>query len=930
MKKLTITVLSTLTFLILLACFVLFTQPGLRFLVMLSQRALQERHITLQPKQIHGTLHQFTIDKMNIALPPMTLTFTTVSARWHLHALLEGKVDIEQLTAQQVQITDAEGKVEKNLGQLSGRLYSSKTQLYFQTTLQRNKYDHVILNGKINNNSPYQFQLSADAKAAIGYHQLSATATVSGTLNQYQVNGSLYWQKNQYRYVDLKVKGEGTPNHLTLNSINGTLNDGALTGAGSLDWQKTLLWQLTLNGQNIKAQWQDPTLPTLGFSLKTEKTEQNELISLDATSGTWRLQLGQTGALVNQQWRYSLDTLSLGSLKNLWSIPHASVLTIAPKDFRLPSTCLQHSNESICLEAAWQPTQWNIQLHSTPLSLRNFPSPFNGLRIYGQTQVEMQATQLPNKPLSAKATLDIAQLTLKPTLQLSLYNRNSNQLEIQTGHLTASIDQGTLTSQLTLNFSPKNQLQGSTVITHMNGLWPNETNSWVTTDLNITLQNVGILNDLMPQLANLQGQLTGSLSMNSAFNNPLYLGELKLTHASADIPVLGLQLKQGNINLNSVKQGKFTLTGQVQSGAGDLSFDGQWQTGQHQNTLSIKINGSQVTLVDLPQLMMVASPTLIFTQTPELESLTGNINIDQATINADLIQRQSQASEDVVLVNGNDQAVRDTPTIPFSSELTIQAIKAVTFKGFGINTQITGKVNLSLNPQQTWMANGTLTANSGDYSAYGKIFNITNGSLVFNNSALDNPSLNVTALYQLNNQTQSTELSHLQVGVTVYGTVTHPQLRLFSNPSMSQEDILSYIVLGVPLNQAQPGDTGSLSTAALSFALSGGSNTVFNNIQHSLGLSQLSVGTLDDRYGISNSMASNTTTNGSSSGTAQDNTAIFVGKSIGSRFSVSYGVGLFNSQQEVRTQYQLSRRWQVQTDSSNVGSGADLIYTIDR
>lgn len=45
---------------------------------------------------------------------------------------------------------------------------------------------------------------------------------------------------------------------------------------------------------------------------------------------------------------------------------------------------------------------------------------------------------------------------------------------------------------------------------------------------------------------------------------------------------------------------------------------------------------------------------------------------------------------------------------------------------------------------------------------------------------------------------------------------------------------------------------------------------------------------------------------------------------------VSYGIGLFDQVSTVKLQYTLSSHWQLVTESSRIGTGGDVIYTIER
>ena len=253
--------------------------------------------------------------------------------------------------------------------------------------------------------------------------------------------------------------------------------------------------------------------------------------------------------------------------------------------------------------------------------------------------------------------------------------------------------------------------------------------------------------------------------------------------------------------------------------------------------------------------------------------------------------------------------------------------KNINFQGFGLNTQITGSLNINSFADQPSFGNGTLNLIQGEYQAYGKHFKITKGSLIFSHSPLNNPNLDIIALYQLTNimtgSGAQTNSNSLTIGIKVSGSLQKIHLSLFSNPSMSQENILSYIITGQPLSQMGPASQSALSQAALSLASGGDNQTVLNSIQDKLKLNQLTIGSLN------NLPSNNLSTDRQANNPDQDNTAVFIGKAITPRFFISYGVGLFNNEQIFMTHFKLTKHFYLQTNNSNLDSGADIFYTFE-
>jgi translocation and assembly module TamB len=65
-------------------------------------------------------------------------------------------------------------------------------------------------------------------------------------------------------------------------------------------------------------------------------------------------------------------------------------------------------------------------------------------------------------------------------------------------------------------------------------------------------------------------------------------------------------------------------------------------------------------------------------------------------------------------------------------------------------------------------------------------------------------------------------------------------------------------------------------------------------------------------------------------GTGSKDTSLMLGKYLTPDLYVGYGVGLLNAINTFNVKYRISKRVMFESASSIVGTGADLIYTIER
>jgi translocation and assembly module TamB len=188
----------------------------------------------------------------------------------------------------------------------------------------------------------------------------------------------------------------------------------------------------------------------------------------------------------------------------------------------------------------------------------------------------------------------------------------------------------------------------------------------------------------------------------------------------------------------------------------------------------------------------------------------------------------------------------------------------------------------------------------GRYKAYGQDLTIQEGRLLFANSPLDNPNLNLTAVRVVEEVT---------AGLRVTGSAKNPVLTIFSDPPMAQTEALSYLVAGKPLDQIRQseGEGDAVQTAARSLGTAAG-GLLAKNVGKRLGV---------DEFGIKD----NEMIGGA---------AFTVGQYLSPRLYLSYGVGLFEPGEVVTLRYKLTNDLSLQAQSGTNESRAGIEYRMER
>jgi len=131
-------------------------------------------------------------------------------------------------------------------------------------------------------------------------------------------------------------------------------------------------------------------------------------------------------------------------------------------------------------------------------------------------------------------------------------------------------------------------------------------------------------------------------------------------------------------------------------------------------------------------------------------------------------------------------------------------------------------------------------------------------------------------------------------------------VNLYSNPSMDDANILSYLILGRPVNVASGEQSKQLQQAALGIGLAGGG---------------MLAGKLTGQFGIEEI--------GFEAGETLEETAMVLGVYLTPNVYVRYVNSLWNSVYNFTIRYQIGKNWAIEALAGNE-SGADIIMSTER
>lgn len=430
-------------------------------------------------------------------------------------------------------------------------------------------------------------------------------------------------------------------------------------------------------------------------------------------------------------------------------------------------------------------------------------------------------------------------------------------------------------------------------------------------NLQIDQLTLKLIRPLLSKGDSVEGNINARLKLGGSATSPLLHGNLNLTDLKARSTIMPFDVTNGHLAMNFAGATS-SLQGRIQTNQSELRLEGDadwrnlnaWKTRVH-----AQANRFQV---DIPNIAKVAvSPNVQVTVTPTLLTLSGNIDIPWARIEVEELPESAvNVSGDEVIMEGIPKSrlpfsQRNLPVQPSNSmainaDVKINIGNDVRLKAYGLNSYVNGLLSVRQDKQGLGLY-GQVRLNEGRFAAYGQDLLIRKGNVSFAGSP-SQPTLDIEAI----RNPEAMEDPTITAGVRVTGLADNPTVKVFSNPTMSQSEALSYILTGRSLDSSGEGSSSNAMAAALLGMSLSKSSKLVGDVGSAFGLKDLSVTTA----GIG------------------DNTKVEVSASLAPKFRVKYGVGIFAPLTELTLRYNLTPKLYLQWVSS-INQAVDLMYRFE-
>jgi autotransporter translocation and assembly factor TamB len=400
-----------------------------------------------------------------------------------------------------------------------------------------------------------------------------------------------------------------------------------------------------------------------------------------------------------------------------------------------------------------------------------------------------------------------------------------------------------------------------------------------------------------PEIDSLAGQLDLDVRMSGTVGDPAWTGGLHVRDAAMRLPLLGALYREIRLDAVGTPEGDVRVDGRAAAGSGAATLTG---TTPVRSTSArpgrLEIRGENFEVMNTAELRAVVTPELDVTLIADTIDLRGKVEIPIARMQLTEIPEFAVPPSDDVVFVGESLAAQSTR--PIRAEVEVLLGDSVSFTGFNFDADLDGALVILEAPFRPTRASGGIIIERGQYKAYGQDLTVSQGRVQFAGGPVDNPALSIRASRTADDGT----VAGLQIG----GTLKSPVVTIWSEPSMSQNSALHYIVMGRAPGEGAGADGSLLSRAASSLGLRG-SNVLASSLGQGFGLDDARI---------------------ESDGGFHE--ASFVaGTYLSPSLYVSYGIGLFDPISTLRLRYLLSRKWTLQAETG-AETGADLLYKIER
>ena len=633
--------------------------------------------------------------------------------------------------------------------------------------------------------------------------------------------------------------------------------------------------QVTLKAGGIRVG--DTSLGSLDVQGKGDLRQQAAILALDGPQ--LKLDLALDGALAKGDWRGRLASGRIQAGGQDWQLQApARLQRLASGQLDFGAHCWRSGQASLCGEDQRLAPEPRLRYH-----LKQFP--LDSLAQWLPKDFAWQGL------LNADINLDIPASGPKGSIRVdagggTLRVRDKDRwvdFPYQVLRLDSTLAPRRVDTRLDFRGERLGELNVNT------RLDPLGRNKPLSGDFRLAGLELSVIRPFLPMVERLAGQLNGSGRLSGSLIAPQVNGSLALSGGEVSGAELPVSLE--GLSLQALIAGEqVQLNGNWRSGAaGRGQLTGHLTWGQALG-MDLRLQGQQLPVSVEPYAALEMAPDLSIRLLDDKLAVTGKVQVPKGKITVrELPPSTVKVSDDTVIVGHQTEQGKPPVAVAMDIDVDVGSEK-LSFKGFGLTANLLGHVHIGDNLD----TRGELSLADGRYRAYGQKLTIRRARLLFA-GPIDQPYLDIEAIRKVDD---------VIAGIRLSGSAEQPTTKVFSEPAMSQEQALSYLVLGRPLNSSGE-DSNMLAEAALGLGLMGSAGLT-GGLASNLGIDDFQL----DTQGTGNK------------------TSVVASGNLTERLSLRYGVGVFEPANTIALRYKLSKKVYLEA-ASGLASSLDIFYKRD-
>jgi translocation and assembly module TamB len=209
------------------------------------------------------------------------------------------------------------------------------------------------------------------------------------------------------------------------------------------------------------------------------------------------------------------------------------------------------------------------------------------------------------------------------------------------------------------------------------------------------------------QADSVAGRLVLDVDVDGTLAKPQVVGGVTFQDGVANLPALGLRLREMRFEAKGDERGVIALAGGARSGSGSLSLEGTYPVEPSDDQpAKISLRGERFEAMNLPEAQVLVSPRLDIAHTGKQVEVKGEVQVPFARMElAEIPPTAVPVSDDVVFVDSTTTAAAARAV---AAEVRVVLGDSVSFKGFNFTADLGGSILAIEQPGAAPTATGEL------------------------------------------------------------------------------------------------------------------------------------------------------------------------------------------------------------------------------